>query len=391
MPDDHDKLFATRKSKNKPKGESEHADRTPPKGVGADLSDFKKWRAARERGDAGAKKSDAPQPEEPKSTNTTASGPENPDQDAPGESAGEAETSRTADDSGKASDGAEDGGELPQWMKRRIERANKRSEALEQQNAGLREQLREAQEAKAEPDGKQEAEDGKSDSGVYDYDYPVEDDYKDAKGVVDEEAYLQDVKNWHDEKPLVGGKSAKKASEPEQPAKQQPQAKETEDSAGDPFALALSSLQAAFDEAENAPENLFQNLMDQAQRGNARISYQMLDWMADHEAEAVLLATEFVEKPRKATNIARKPTSQHKKLLAELAKELAAKSDEGGEPPLEDGTAEASVGNIDNLRTRRGGDPERRFTKAAASENYADYKKLRPHVNQPSVNVANLF
>ena len=275
-------------------------------------------------------------------------------------------------------------------MKRRLERANKRAEAMEKHAAELRDKL--AEQSK-KPDETPKEDDGPTateDSGVYDFDYPVEDDYKDAKGQVDEEAYLLDVKNWHEEKPLVGGKSAKS----KQQAKPQQQKQESQgDTPAEHFALVLSSLEEAFDEAKDAPKNLFDDFLSQAKRGSAKISMNMLDWMADHEPEAILLATEFVERPRRASNIFRKPASQHGTLLSELAKELKSKTKAKQEPPLEDGTKEQTAANVDRIKGRRQPDPDKTFRKAQASSNYRDFATARSASERQArpTNVANLF
>ncbi|MCY4358396.1 MAG: hypothetical protein OXD01_12850 [Gammaproteobacteria bacterium] len=396
---EHDKKFATRSGNNQPSGESLHAKRNEKN----EFADYSAWKSGREKSDEvqprRRKKSAKPEQE------TTDSEPDNSDQNPPGNGE-EAQKADTLEETGKTSkDGERKEGELPDWMKRRLAREKKRSEAMEQSNAELRKQLSEAkaaQESTAKQQTKsqetQADKESQTSEGPYDYDYPDEDDYKNSKGEVDDDAYLADVKNWHDEKPLVGGKHAK-TKKPEaktDTSQQEPtEAQNKKQIAEQQFKIALESIEQAFDDSETAPKGLFDDFFDQARRGLTKYSYTMIDWMADHEPEAILLATEFIERPRKALNIFRKPVSQQTKLLSDLAKTLKSQAgrEKNNDPEIEDGTAKAEIGNIKNLRTKRGPDVNKTFDQAAASSDYGTYANARNEMsrNKSRTHVANLF
>ena len=407
MPDEHDQKFATRNGDVTPTGESEHASRTPPKGVDKEFADFNQWKSGRETNRA-ERMFNAPVNKEQKTGKDDAESVKT-DQDATEKIADGVDDSKTDGDTGKSpkSDSKQDdSNRLPDWMKKRLDRANKRAAAMEKRNSELQQQvqnLMQNPDARAKSDADAKAE-GQSDntqdnkentenSSVYDFDYPDEDDYLNAKGELDDDAYLLDVKNWHDEKPLVGGKHAKTASQQKNQTQQkQPSQQDQANAAGERFRLALESLEAAFDGAESAPDGLFDDFVEQGKRGAARFSYEMLDWMADNEEEAIILAQEFVERPRKASNIYRKPVSQQSKLLADLAKSLKNKGTKKDDVPLDDEAETKNVGTIDDLRTRRKRDPNDSFTKNAGTEKYSDYANARAHSDRSGrSSIANAF
>ena len=395
MTDEHDQKFATRNGKTKPSGESEHADRTPPKGVEKEYADFSNWMSKRTADDANPKR----KPKQAKAEKDTDSEPDNSDQNPPGNE-GEAKKADTDGEAGKSpKDGGSKEGELPDWMKRRLAREKKRAEAMEQRNAELIKQLSEAQsKQKAETEPSPADKENQSSEGPYDYDYPDEEDYKNSKGEVDDDAYLLDVKNWMDEKPLVGGKHSKGKKAQNQRVQgqsEQIQQQNKKQAAEQQFKIALESIEQAFDESETAPKGLFDDFFEQAKRGLTKYSYQMIDWMADNEEEAVIVATEFKERPRKALNIFRKPTSEHAKLLSDLAKVLKSQENQKKEsdPPVEDGTKTQDAGSVQNLRTRRGVDADTAFNKNAGTKDYGDYAAARSEMSRQKhrTNVANLF
>lgn len=316
----------------------------------------------------------------------------------------EEESDGDLDAGGKAGDRTTD--DLPKGIKRRLDRAKrgrdaarheaetwrKRAEAAEAKLAGGEQQ--DTADSGGDPETQtQSAQNAVSDEPLsdeeYSYDYPEEADYvkgeDDAEGLT---AFLEDVERWEQNIPLKGGKHAPASgggdeggggeAKPngEQSQSQQSQSEQGDTTTGDELTPDQAVRQMFADIRETLEESdtdydgdLSQDFFDQFQSGKFQISYQMLEWLANNDDDAVKVLQEFTTSPRKANRIYRQPSSKHAQLLSELAK--------GGESGKRRTPTTANRDGktvVDELNGRRPADPQKALSQA---KDFGEYETLR--------------
>lgn len=219
---------------------------------------------------------------------------------------------------------AEQEEELPPWMKKRLERANKQRDKVEQrykkQLAELESKVKQLEGGNAKPKRRAAANRDKPiPISEYDYDYPVKGDYKG-----DTDAYFKDLQRWEDNLPLLGGKY-KDQQEPEETQEEDEEENEGESQEAVQNAVdsMFSDLEQVLDESEYTDDGVHEGFFNNFYNKRFNVSPTTLEWLADHEAETVLVARAFGESPREANRIFRKPESKQATALYELAGKIA--------------------------------------------------------------------
>lgn len=272
-----------------------------------------------------AKGSDAPG-EETKTTPTPAEktgGSSNAPQDGGNDP-------NTSNQDGAADDLKE--GDLPQGIKDRINRANKKTKNLALANkqkdakiAELEAKLNNKVEDKTETKEKAPADTGKDDENFPDY--PEDADY-DMTTKLGRDSFNKDIAAWHDETELTGGKHANKKTEtkpvdtkPKDDAKPDEKAADSEPK---PISNLLNSYYSLLD-TDSADDHLSDKFSDLVKEGKIHGSTVMLDWLIESDTD-LLVGKAFVETPKLSRVMTEKPVATHVDEMNSLLKTLKEKA-----------------------------------------------------------------
>ena len=325
-----------------------------------------------------------------------------------------AESKKKGTQTDKSDDGNEETGEtsekkkseqLSKGVRRRLERAKRQTERERGYNAELQQRIKtlEDQAAKSsetkeeelpeKPEAKSTEQKLDPDKPIaeadYDFDYPEESDY--LEGADDQEAaakvFLEDVRRWEKNLPLQGGKYSEakekskaddtkaetKKREDQKPKDSQREQRQREKESAERVEFLFQDLQDAIEDGSES-KTLFDDFQDQFEDRKFRLSFAMLEWMADND-DAALVAEAIVKSNRVANRIFRKNASEHKKLLTDLAERLKKGSDTKGEKSEEEKLSETgkNIAKITPLRGRRTSvtsDPVK-------AKNFEDYESAR--------------
>jgi len=314
-------------------------------------------------------------------------------------------------DAGAGNKAADDAHDLPDWAKKRVERAKRSKELARQEADAARRREAEwqrkfeelqANRGRDDTDGtrgtetrgtqRQETDDQPLPADEYNerYDYPEEADY--MSGADDQEglaAYLDDVDRWEQRIPLRGGKhkddggqqQQQRQTRQERAQQQQQQRQDTTDDGGqqqqqvdqeqayinDLFSDLRDSLEEAGESADY-DDDIADDFFELVINGQVPVQLDMLEWFADNENAAAAIKA-IVEKPRLARRIFRAPESKRARMLADLATG-------GGETPQNTRRQDNRSGKtvVSQLRGRGPSDSSKALMKA---KDFGEYENLR--------------
>ena len=302
------------------------------------------------------------------------------------ETAESEETPTDADKSGE--DGGEDAGkksdlkkraELDPWVKRRIDREKQKTERekakvkeLESRIAALEsgqgkdETNRENQADEPTARTKKEVSDEPIPEDEYDYDFPEKEDYD------SEEAWLEDTERWGSYLPLKGGKKAQDDA-PQADAKPTDNKQAPQNERQNLLNMLFDDVREVLEDEDTAADDLADQFFDQIKDSRFQMSIEMLEWMADHDKESVLVATEFARSSRAANRIFRRPPTQHGQLLDKLAERLS--GDNSAETGTRNTVQKKKTPVVKSLRGSRRSRPTDDLL--AEGSSYEDYERAR--------------
>lgn len=292
-------------------------------------------------------RSDSPSAEKPDETGKpSAPAADADDSGKAGKDGGEQATEPTQTKADEGGDGTaadqpgsgEPEGEEPAWLKKRLRNAKRAARQTAEakltetqaENARLREQLAQANQAASKetdaPDGK-EGGDPPADAAPEDVPFPHREDYGE-----DEELYLADVDRWYADEALEGPKGGTKpasdAKPEDEPKADTRQTRETEpDAEPSPeqrVAELAETLREILDTESGDEEDLDGDFSDLVAKGRARLTETMLEHLVDHD-QAADIVRRFIEKPYLCKRIALKPKSKQAEAMDKLLG-----TDEGG-------------------------------------------------------------
>lgn len=263
-------------------------------------------------------------------------------------------------------------GELPKGVKKRIDRMRRQTDraiaAKDQEIAQLRQQLSgqqatppaEGEQATPPAEGTAEPPEGDDDPGAY----PAREDY------ATEEAWFADTEDWYEGKKPTRAKKAEAAPAPADttpPAPEpQPGPQQQQQAAQQWWGERFEDLEESIDEWTEAPENLHEDFMAAVQRGRIKMSPTMMEFMASDDVGAQI-AAKFVESPREARRIERKPPAQQVEAMRKLL-------GGAGDKPAAPATPESSpLPEIPRLSGQ--GSPREKTLDEA--ENFEEYSRIR--------------
>ena len=318
--------------------------------------------------------------------------PESTD-DSTGEEEGQDTTRTSAEtegtdgdaDAGEKAAGDQAQGDLPKGVKKRLERAKRKTELARKEAEQWRKKFESLQggddgggatsTATQDDDDAGDNQTASATEGEYDFDYPEESDYMDGDDDADGlSAYLADVERWENQQPLKGGAKATQDGDDQTQGRADDGADERQDQQqfdqnADPVQQQVnqmfSDLQEILEDSDG-DENLAVDFFDQLQKGRFRLSKTMLEWMADND-ESAEIADRFIKSPRVANRIFRAPETRHAQLLADLAK-----GDTKATPRSRDNAQGKTV--VQDLTGSRSAN---KVTKLASAKSFSEYEKIR--------------
>lgn len=269
---------------------------------------------------------------------------------------GNEETSQTSDepDKGKSDESTES--KWPKGFRKRLSNARRQIEERDAEIAELKAKL-ESQEESSELDpSKEEPEtEEQEEAGEVNDPFPVLEDY------ASREEWVADCDRWESGLKLKGGnkKAAKKQKASPEGKQQEPkqQTKSPQTEATEKAQRLLNDLYEAlddFNDEHDSDKSLSSDFSDLIERGQIHISMEMLEWMADNE-DGALAASIFIQRPRDANRIQRKPTKQQQAALAKLVGDWKQKSSKSNKSTATKKAETKTIPDVDPLRGGRKG------------------------------------
>ena len=306
----------------------------------------------------------ATEPTEPEGDAAPAKAGAEATEEATGE--GQAEEAKPDGDGGTGTSPGDARGELPKGVKNRLDRQRRqtarRLSAKDAEIAALKAQIGNGETPPATPVGEtppSEPAPAAGADGESEGPYPAREDYESDK------AWLDDIQNWEENKPLTKPTKEPPAAAPT-PAPTDKPPPPQQNAVQQAYRERLADLEEAMDDWEQAPDGLADNFFEMLQAGKIKMPPSMLDFMSSDDRGAKLAAA-FIEAPRQSRRIARMPQAAQVKAMENL---LA----DSGKPPVS--TEPKKTPSLPDMKPLAGqGDgPEKRLEDA---EDTASYLSIR--------------